>query len=85
MWRRERGIEWLAAAAGQGLDPQKGHGTAVILLGACGLRAAAKKFAGCGKFFCGPSKYAGSVLAEKLGRAHILAGIFAGRVFCGVC
>ena len=28
------------------MDPQKGRGTAVILLGACGLRAAAKLFAG---------------------------------------
>ena len=28
------------------MDPQKGRGTALIVLGACGLRAAAKVFAG---------------------------------------
>ena len=43
------------------------------------------RFAGRGKFFCGLGEYAGSVLAGKLGRARILAGIFAGRAFCGVC
>ena len=77
-WGRRKGNRVARGGGGIGFGPAKGSRN--LSYTARGVR-----FAGCRKTFCGPGENAGFVLARKLGRARILAGIFAGRAFCGVC
>ena len=81
----EWGIAARRGGGGIGFRPTTVPRTCRYTASEGGLRVAVKIFTGRASIRALFGEYTGSVLARKLGRARILAGIMQVRALCGVC